>query len=101
VNLSGGQQQRVSLARAAYAYSDVILLDDPLRYIFDGCCCGHLTGPKCIVAVKDCTYCRANFSVVSPLYNLLSLQRRGYARGRTHLQVSLTSAITLVNQPDC
>ena len=28
--MSGGQKQRISLARAAYANTDVVLLDDPL-----------------------------------------------------------------------
>jgi ABC-type multidrug transport system fused ATPase/permease subunit len=30
INLSGGQRQRVSIARAAYADADIIIMDDPL-----------------------------------------------------------------------
>jgi ATP-binding cassette subfamily C (CFTR/MRP) protein 1 len=52
VNLSGGQQQRVNLARACYARSDVIMLDDVLsavdahvgQHIFTKCLCGFLRG---------------------------------------------------------
>jgi len=33
INLSGGQKQRISLARAVYADSDIIILDDVLSAV--------------------------------------------------------------------
>ncbi len=59
--LSGGQKARVSLARAVYADTDIVLLDDPLsavdanvgRHIFEKCISGALAGKTRILVTHQ------------------------------------------------
>mmetsp|Transcript_20744 Transcript_20744/g.29812 ORF Transcript_20744/g.29812 Transcript_20744/m.29812 type:complete len:1497 (+) Transcript_20744:45-4535(+) len=61
INLSGGQKARVALARAVYADTDVVLLDDPLaavdahvgQHLFDECVMSLVAANKCVVLVTN------------------------------------------------
>ena len=62
INLSGGQKARVALARAVYADTDIVLLDDPLaavdahvaQELFDSCIVGTLLAQqKCVILVTN------------------------------------------------
>lgn len=62
INLSGGQKARVALARAVYADTDIVLLDDPLaavdahvaQHLFDSCIVDTLLAQnKCVILVTN------------------------------------------------
>lgn len=61
INLSGGQKARISLARAIYADTDILLLDDPLsavdahvgRHIMENALCGVLQDKCRILATHQ------------------------------------------------
>lgn len=61
INLSGGQKARISLARAIYADTDILLLDDPLsavdahvgRHIMENALCGVLKDKCRILATHQ------------------------------------------------
>jgi len=64
ITLSGGQKARVALARALYADSDIVLLDDPLsavdshvgRHIFEECIMGYLKGRTRVLVTNQVQY---------------------------------------------
>uniref|UniRef100_A0A7S2IV57 ATP-dependent transporter ycf16 n=1 Tax=Haptolina brevifila TaxID=156173 RepID=A0A7S2IV57_9EUKA len=74
INLSGGQQQRVNLARACYADSDIVILDDVLSavdahvgaHLFDQCILGLLSGRTRVLVTHSTTlaFSRADHIVV-------------------------------------
>ena len=62
INLSGGQKARVALARAVYADTDIVLLDDPLaavdahvaQHLFESCIMDTLVAQnKCVILVTN------------------------------------------------
>ena len=64
INLSGGQKHRVALARACYAQSDIVLLDDPLSavdshvgsHLVQQCICGILKQRTRILVTHQTQY---------------------------------------------
>ena len=60
INISGGQKARISLARAAYARRDIVILDDPLSaldpevaaVVFERCIQQLLAGTTRILVIR-------------------------------------------------
>lgn len=78
ITLSGGQRARISLARAVYARSDLVLLDDCLaavdshvaRHIFD-----HVIGPHGLLATKARILVTNSVTFLKHFHQLLFLRR--------------------------
>ena len=73
INLSGGQKQRVSVARAAYANADTIILDDPLsaldpevaKQLFDECLVDFMKGKTRLLVTNQLQFLKSCNTVVA------------------------------------
>lgn len=73
INLSGGQKQRVSVARAAYANADTIILDDPLsaldpevaKQLFDECIVDFMKGKTRLLVTNQLQFLKSCDTVVA------------------------------------
>ena len=73
INLSGGQKQRVSVARAAYADADTIILDDPLSALdpevggklFEDCIAGYMKGKTRLLITNQLQFLKSCDTVVA------------------------------------
>ncbi|KAF8636372.1 hypothetical protein AX17_003557 [Amanita inopinata Kibby_2008] len=78
ITLSGGQRARIALARAVYARSDLVLLDDCLaavdshvaRHVFD-----NVIGPKGLLASKARVFVTNSVAFVKQMDRLVYLRR--------------------------
>jgi len=101
VNLSGGQKARVSLARAIYATSDVVFLDDPLsaldadtgRAVFQNLKSSHLTKNRAVVFVTSASHFLSEFDDIMLLHDGRTFYQ-GDWEGLNSLELDSDSDIT-------
>ncbi|KAJ6594300.1 hypothetical protein B0H19DRAFT_1094896 [Mycena capillaripes] len=103
LTLSGGQKARVTLARAIYADTQVILLDDVLsaldvhtaKWIVEKCLRGDLVNDRTVILVTH------NVRLASPIAEfVVSIGLDGYVRGRNSISEALAKDSVLANEAD-
>ncbi|KAI6003480.1 multidrug resistance-associated ABC transporter [Pisolithus orientalis] len=103
VNLSGGQKARIALARAVYAQTQYVLLDDPFsaidtqtsRYLYERLFCGPLLEGRTVILVThyvELVLPKANYMVCMQDGQIITQSSVEDLRKKTRLPVKTHSA---------
>ncbi|KIO12017.1 hypothetical protein M404DRAFT_962517 [Pisolithus tinctorius Marx 270] len=103
VNLSGGQKARIALARAVYAQTQYVLLDDPFsaidtqtsRYLYERLFCGPLLEGRTVILVThyvELVLPKANYMVCMQDGQIITQSSVEDLREKTRLPVKTHSA---------